>query len=221
LRSIPSKDETFSRLGSLKGLWYETLHSAILDTSRHYEANADHREDQPLLFSAHVRSRFLTLLEPKAEEFSFSIVPLQGGGFYVAYSFFVCKFLKAFNGDIPLPTTKTQLRFYNANRGLSMQQTLPWGETVKPPLPIGSTISLIVYYDVTTGTYREKELDWIKVACPRFATFNRVDTEWNDPLDNPLFGEDESFHVKRATNKRKDLMYEKLEDDTTPTELIE
>lgn len=213
---IPSEDETFEKLGALKGLWYESLYSATLDTTEHFKANSDHRLEQSQLFSWHVRSKLQILLEPQAEAYNFSIVNVPGGSFNVAYGFYVCKFRKAYNGNIPLPTSKTQLQFYNSNSGLSIWPTLPGWEPMRT-IPAGSTVSLIIYYDLNT----KHELEWVKIACPRFATLTEVQCFWDKPIENPLFSGSAGFQVKHSTKERKDLSFTFREDDDTSTELAE
>ena len=210
---IPSEDETFEILGPLKGLWYESLYSAILDTSKHFKANSDHDFEQRQLLSWHIRSKFQKLLAPNAEEYDFSIVEVTGGSFLLTHKFFVCKFRKAFNGCIPLPTSKTQLKFYNSNDGNSIWPTFPGWEPVRT-VASGGAIHLIVYYDITP----QQELAWIKIACPKFATHAHVDSFWDKTVDNPLYNGD--MAVRHSKKERKDLSFSLL-DDNTSTELAE
>jgi hypothetical protein len=214
LHDIPSEDEAFGKLGPLKELWYESLYSAILDTNQHFKDNCDHRSDLPPLFSWHVRSKFQTLLEPHTNAYNFAIVPVPGGSFLVTHRFFACKFRKAFNGKLPPPTNKTQLRYYNANSGLSIWPTLPGWEQLRT-FPSGGTVNLLVYYDPDP----QHELAWVKIACPRFATLNEVECLWDKPIDNPLFSGSGGFEVKHSTEEREDLPFEELpfeEDDDNP-----
>ncbi len=136
------------------------------------------------------------------------------GSFLVTHGFFACKFRKAFNGKLPPPTNKTQLRYYNANSGLSIWPTLPGWEQLRT-FPSGGTVNLLVYYDLDP----QHELAWVKIACPRCATLTEVECLWDKPIDNPLFSGSGGFEVKHSTEEREDLPFEDLpfeEDDDSP-----
>jgi hypothetical protein len=204
LDNLPTIDD----VSPFKEILYEKLDSAILATRTHFD-ESKHRHDVPGFFAKHVRAKLQDLLEPEAENYTFSIDTSQGS-FLIAYKNFLIRFYKAYNGMLPFPNrdSKSQLRFFNHNGSfIPWPQPLPGFETMAG-ISVVTRIHLIAYYDVSP----RYDLSWLKIACPVAVSSCGVNCVWNELVENPLLrGNIPLKDHPRAT--RPDISFTLLQED--------
>ncbi len=213
---IPTDDD-FEQLNEFLS---ECLRRAILDASKHYRENNYGHE--PHAFASDMRLRWKNALKLQAEIYGFKILEIGGGSFCLVYQNYTYRFYKSSDGRVPPPEdTDISMSFYNANgKSWPIQRGFSEPGWEIPSLPPSDNTSLIMYYDYN-DVDGWRQLNWLKIACPRFATLSRVDCFWIRDVDITMSSESTNS-FKRSTKERDDLSYTLREDVViSPEELDE